>query len=108
MPNINANIMLSFWSILYWLKTQGVYMLMYLIIGIGVYGQLEGWSAPDTVYFLIVTSTTVGYGDLCPETPAGRLFTCFYALVGIFALMSAATPIGAPPRRLDFLDVCRP
>ena len=24
-----------------WLKTQGVYMLLYVVIGIGVYGQLE-------------------------------------------------------------------
>ena len=76
-----------------WLKTQGVYMLLYVVIGIGVYGQLEGWDAPDTVYFLVVTSTTVGFGDLCPETPAGRLFTCLYALIGIIVLMSAMAPI---------------
>ncbi|MGB2074354.1 MAG: potassium channel family protein [Henriciella sp.] len=39
------------------------------------YGRLEGWRALDTVYFLTVMSTTVGYGDITPKTPSGRFFT---------------------------------
>ena len=61
-----------------------------------MYGQLEGWDAPDTVYFSsVVTSTSVGFGNLCPETPAGRLFTCLYATrssESYCVLMSAMTP----------------
>ena len=80
-------------AFLVWLMAQGLPMLLYVGIGIGVYGQLEGWNEASTVYFLVVTATTVGYGDLCPETPAGRLFTCLYSLVGIIVLMSAMAPI---------------
>jgi len=57
-----------------------------------VYGALEGWSAIDTIYFLTVTSTTVGYGDFFPETVPGKLFTCVYALVGITVVLAALEP----------------
>jgi hypothetical protein len=75
-----------------WLKVQGVILAIYMTIGAVVYGYLENWPPLDTAYFLVVSATTVGYGDLCPETPMGRLFTCFYALIGIFTIMSAVSP----------------
>ena len=43
----------------------------YYYVGYGVYNYLEGWSLLDSAYFLTVTSTTVGYGDLYPTTDAG-------------------------------------
>lgn len=48
----------------------------YFVVGALVYGYLEGWSPLDSSYFLMVTCTTVGYGDLCPTTRMGKLFTC--------------------------------
>jgi voltage-gated potassium channel Kch len=63
--------------------------LTFYLVGIAAYGHLEGWSPLDTVYFLTVTSTTVGYGDLSPDTSTGRLFTCGFALVGITVILSA-------------------
>ena len=37
----------------------------------------------DTVYYSVVTLTTVGYGDNTPKTDHDRLFTCFYVLFGV-------------------------
>lgn len=37
----------------------------------------------DALYFTVVTLTTVGYGDMGPATQGTRLFTCFFALIGI-------------------------
>ena len=37
-------------------------------------------------YFAVVTSTTVGYGDISPVTNAGRGFACLYLLVGVVAI----------------------
>ncbi len=45
-------------------------------------------SIPETMWWSIITVTTVGYGDVAPITPGGRLLAGFIALlgIGIFAL----------------------
>ncbi len=48
-------------------------------------------SIPEAAWWAIATLTTVGYGDVVPVTPVGRLFG---ALVMIFGLASFALPIG--------------
>lgn len=45
----------------------------------------------DSFYFVIMTITTIGYGDFVPITAIGKLFTVFYSIVGIglmFAFMA--------------------
>lgn len=42
--------------------------------------QLSYWTC---VYFLIVTMSTVGYGDVFCETVLGRTFLVFFLLVGL-------------------------
>ena len=39
-------------------------------------------SIPMSIYWAVVTITTVGYGDLVPQTPAGRFIASFGMLVG--------------------------
>ena len=67
--------------------------LSYFPVGVAAYAFLEGWYPLDTAYFLMVTSTTVGYGDICPVTRLGRLFTIFYALLGMVVVLAALTPV---------------
>ena len=45
----------------------------------------------DYIYFLIVTITTVGYGDISPVTESGRIFVSLLILAGI-VLVAYATP----------------
>ena len=61
-----------------------------VLIGIGavIYHYLEGWSWVDSVYFCIITLTTIGYGDFSPQTDAGKVFTMFYILLGIGMILS--------------------
>ena len=42
----------------------------------------------DSLYFSVITLTTVGYGDFAPTTGAGKLFTVFYVLIGMGILAS--------------------
>jgi Ion transport protein len=41
-------------------------------------------SIPDALYFVCITTSTVGYGDMFPTTPLGRAYACIYAYVGVF------------------------
>ena len=52
-------------------------------LGAVVMGQLEGISFLDGCYWSIVTSTTVGYGDVTPKSDDGRIFASFYAFITV-------------------------
>ena len=54
-----------------------------LATGTLFYSMIEGWSLLDSFYFSAIALTTVGYGDLAPSTPAGKLFTVFYIFAGL-------------------------
>ena len=56
---------------------------LYVLFGAIGYSQLEGWNVEETLYFVVVATTTVGYGDLVPLTSAGRILTCMYIPIGI-------------------------
>lgn len=69
-------------------------VILTLLIGTLFYNYVEGWSVLDSVYFSVITLTTVGYGDLVPITDAGKIFTMFYVFLGIgiiFAFIRAST-----------------
>lgn len=55
------------------------------------YRTVEGWSWVDAFYFSVTTMSTVGLGDLAPQTTVGKLFTVFYIFVGVgvFVLLLA-------------------
>ena len=59
-----------------------------IVFGSTVYHHLESWSWIDSVYFSVITLTTVGYGDFSPQTDAGKLFTIFYITIGIGIVLS--------------------
>ena len=49
----------------------------------------EGYTVIDTYYYIVTTATTVGYGDLSPQTVLGKIVVTFYmvfsiAMIGIF------------------------
>ena len=55
----------------------------------------NSWSFVDAIYFSVVTFTTVGYGDLCPTTNLGKIFTILFGLSGISILGIAIGTIGS-------------
>ena len=69
---------------------------LYLIIGIFSYAALEpDFTYTDAAYFAIVTMSTVGYGDLSPSTPSGKIFTIFMIFYGIiFVFTAVASAVG--------------
>jgi voltage-gated potassium channel len=49
-------------------------------------------SIPQSIYWAIVTITTVGYGDISPVTVAGKVMACVIMLTG-FAIIAVPTGI---------------
>ena len=62
--------------------------LIILMMGTLVYHHLEGWDYIDSLYFSVITLTTVGYGDFSPQTSGGKLFTIFYIFIGLGMILS--------------------
>ena len=60
-----------------------LWLLAIIILGSWFYMRVEHWTFLDAIYFSVTTLTTVGFGDLAPHTPAGKIFTIFYILIGI-------------------------
>ena len=61
-----------------------------IVIGIGTvfYHFQEGWRWLDSLYFSVITLTTIGYGDFSPETDLGKIFTLFYIIIGLGMILS--------------------
>lgn len=71
-------------------RSRGLLTLVAGLIAAGAffYRWVEDLSWVDSIYFTIVTLTTVGYGDISPQTTAGKLFTAAYILIGIGILVA--------------------
>jgi voltage-gated potassium channel Kch len=56
-----------------------------LTVGIGTlfYHFYEGWGFIDSLYFCVVTLTTVGFGDMAPSDGTSKLFTTVYLIIGL-------------------------
>lgn len=67
--------------------------LTFIAVATVFYMRVEGWRAIDAVYFSVMTISTVGYGDIAPQTDLGKIFTIFYVLCGLGVFIAAATAI---------------
>ncbi|MBP2833895.1 ion transporter [Aquimarina sp. U1-2] len=71
-------------------------LVLCIILGTVMYlieGEESGFkSIPISVYWCIVTMTTVGYGDIAPETPLGQLIAALIMIVG-YGIIAVPTGI---------------
>ena len=82
------------------LKKIAIFMLFVLmvviILGSIMYvieGRTNGFtSIPDSIYWAIVTITTVGYGDIAPVTPLGKFVASLIMLLG-YGIIAVPTGI---------------
>ena len=54
-----------------------------VVTGTIFYWRTEHWTIVESLYFSVVTLTTVGYGDLHPTSAGTQLFTIIYILTGL-------------------------
>ncbi len=73
--------------------------VMYLVEG----GKNGFNSIPDSIYWAIVTITTVGYGDISPVTPLGKFVASMIMLMG-YAIIAVPTGIVTTEMALAMKD----
>ena len=74
----------------------GAVLTIQLIVGALMYlieGEAHGFtSIPESIYWAIVTMTTVGYGDIAPQTALGRLLAAAIMILG-YGIIAVPTGI---------------
>ncbi|XP_034381597.1 potassium channel subfamily K member 5a [Cyclopterus lumpus] len=54
----------------------------------------NNWNWPNAVIFAATVITTIGYGNIAPKTPKGRVFCIFYGLFGVPLCLSWISELG--------------
>lgn len=79
-------------------NTNGFKYMVFISLIVIIFGALgihfaEGMQYKDAIWWSFVTTTTVGYGDISPNTDAGRIIACVLMLVGIGLIGSLTSTI---------------
>jgi voltage-gated potassium channel len=56
-----------------------------------LYAISEGTSFPDSVYWSLVTATTLGYGDFAPHSVFGKVLTSLLITFTVFIMIPTIT-----------------
>ena len=54
-----------------------------LLVGILGFRVIEGWTWLESAWMALITMTTIGFGEVHPLSPAGRLFGMVYILAAV-------------------------
>jgi voltage-gated potassium channel len=73
-----------------------IYSLVFMAV-MSLEGQTQNVNIGSALYWVVVTMTTLGYGDIVFKTPIGYLFTIIVALSGIAILWAVVVPLAITP-----------
>ncbi len=59
------------------------FIIVLLISATVFYNMVEQWSVIDSLYFAVMTMSTIGYGDLVPTTDVSKVFTIIFTFLSI-------------------------
>jgi len=72
------------------LLPAAVLLLIIVGVGIGGYIAIEGWSFLESTYMVVITLFTIGFQEVRPLSPPGRILTMFIAVTGVGTAVYAA------------------
>lgn len=61
-------------------------LLLILLLGSVLIWHFEDLSFGNAIYFTMITGLTIGYGDITPETPMGKLISICIGLIGMLLM----------------------
>ncbi len=68
-------------------RLPAVLLGIVIVVGITGYRLINGWDLLDSFYMVIITISTVGYTEVHPQGPAGRLFTSGLIVIGVATML---------------------
>lgn len=78
-----ARFMHHFFHAVWHIKSVILALVALVVAGAAAITLVEKMPFADTLYFAFVTGLTIGYGDIVPQTPGGRLVALLIGFVGI-------------------------
>ena len=77
-------------------KAEIVLFILLVLISAYIFSLYEGWSYFDSIYYCVITSTTIGFGDFVPlqknnylrKYPFYFAFTIFFIVIVLSILLS--------------------
>ena len=70
-----------------------VYLLLLLVIGAAAQMAVEGWRFGESLYFYVITFTTVGFGDFYPQK--AKYITIPFIFLGLTAISNILHALAA-------------
>jgi potassium channel subfamily K len=70
-------------------------LVFFFYIGITglIFSKVEGYTYTDGIYYMVVTTLTIGFGDITPATPCMKVLTFPFTIIGITLLALIVTSI---------------
>ena len=65
--------------------------ISHIVGGAVTLSMIENWNIVDSLFFCVVTTSTVGYGNVVPKTNAGKLFVIYYSLYALALIIGLLT-----------------
>jgi voltage-gated potassium channel len=91
-PKPEVDLSSEIWGELKPFRTPVILTILIMLFGTLGYIWIDNFSLLDAIYQTGITFTTVGFGEISPISPLGRLFTIFLIVAG-FAVFSYAVGI---------------
>ena len=84
-------------EIVYFIRGIVLAFALLLLLCAVVVAVAEEMSFRDAVYFVMITALTIGYGDITPVTPWGRVAS---VAAGVFGLLATGIVVAVAVRAL--------
>ncbi len=72
-----------FWQIIWRVKAIIAVLLLFIVVGAFLMASIEQLPFGEAIYFSFITGLTIGYGDIAPGTPTGRIISILLGVNGI-------------------------
>ena len=71
------------WGPVFQLMLGMCFMFVVFLAGLSVFMYVEGWSFVDSFYMMVITLSTVGFGEIHPLSEQARLLTALVIVCGV-------------------------